>query len=317
MQKGLIGVIVPVYKVEKYIAECIESILVQTYTKFRLILVDDGSPDNAGKTCDEYAKKDPRITVIHQENAGVTRARAKGVQEAQDCEYIMFVDGDDTITEDTLELLYAEATNHDTDIVISHFSPFTNIGTDNISIEKYRYYLITELDISPGPVCKLFKTKLFDNHAFDMPREITIAEDVLMNLRLSFKTNKTVRYIQKQMYNYRLYQESTYHSHIRTPKNEQIIQEYRIKSIPESDIEKYILYTITIRLLRFREFWGYKYVVKGMKGTEFYKQLRADVEKYNYKMNFLDNVIFRYSNPFIRLVAINLKKTINYLNNPE
>ena len=89
--KGLIGVIVPIYKVEKYIAECIESILAQTYTSFRLILVDDGSPDDAGKICDEYAKKDTRITVIHQENAGVTRARARGVEETKDCEFITFL----------------------------------------------------------------------------------------------------------------------------------------------------------------------------------------------------------------------------------
>ena len=73
-----IAVIVPVYKAEEYIAECIESILAQTYTKFRLVLVDDGTPDGAGKICDEYAKKDTRITVIHQQNAGVTRARARG-----------------------------------------------------------------------------------------------------------------------------------------------------------------------------------------------------------------------------------------------
>ena len=97
MRKGFIGVIVPVYKVEKYIAECLESILAQRYTNFRLILVDDGTPDNAGKICDEYAKKDSRITVIHQENAGVTCARARGIEEAEDCEWITFVDADDTI----------------------------------------------------------------------------------------------------------------------------------------------------------------------------------------------------------------------------
>ena len=85
MSEGLIGVIVPVYKVEKYIAECIGSILAQTYTNFHLILVDDGTPDGVGKICDEYAKKDPRITVIHQQNAGATRARAHGVEEAKDC----------------------------------------------------------------------------------------------------------------------------------------------------------------------------------------------------------------------------------------
>ena len=108
--KYKVGIIVPIYKVEKYIAECIESILAQTYKDFRLILVDDGSPDNAGKICDEYAKKDSRITVIHQENAGVTRARARGVEEAGDCEFITFVDGDDTIKNDALENLLKRMT---------------------------------------------------------------------------------------------------------------------------------------------------------------------------------------------------------------
>ena len=68
----LISVIVPVYKVEKYLGECIESILSQTYENFELILVDDGSPDNSGKICDEYAEKDNRIRVIHKENGGVS-----------------------------------------------------------------------------------------------------------------------------------------------------------------------------------------------------------------------------------------------------
>ena len=105
MAKALIGVIVPVYKVEKYIAECIDSILAQTYTNFRLILVNDGTPDDAGRICNEYAKKDPRIMVIHQENAGATRARERGVDEAADCEFITFVDSDDTIATQYLETL--------------------------------------------------------------------------------------------------------------------------------------------------------------------------------------------------------------------
>ena len=123
MTNGLIGVIVPVYKVEKYIAECIESILAQTYTKFRLILVDDGSPDNAGKICDEYAKKDPRITVIHQKNAGVTRARARGVDEAEDCEFITFADADDLMPSNALKTLVS-ILKPDTNIVMGALKRF-------------------------------------------------------------------------------------------------------------------------------------------------------------------------------------------------
>ena len=306
-----IGIIVPVYKVEKYIAECIESILKQTYTNFHLILIDDGTPDNAGKICDEYAQKDPRITVIHQKNTGVTRARARGMEEANDCEYVTFVDGDDTISRYALEYLHSEYKNCDTDIVVGHLEHFTNINVNSIPIEKYRYYLITELYIAPGLLGKLYKKSLFDNFTFDIPRELIIAEDVIMNIRLSFNTNKNIRYVRYKIYDYRLYAESTFHSHTRTPENEQLIQEYRIKSIPDNEINKYILDTITIRLLRSREFWGYKYVVKGMKETEFYRQLRADIKKYKYEMNLIDKIIFNHSNPIIRFFAINIKKVMN------
>ena len=91
MEQALIGVVVPVYKVEEYIAECIESILAQTYTNFRLILVDDGTPDGAGKICDEYAKKDPRIRVIHKQNSGPSDARNAGLEIANG-EYIGYAD---------------------------------------------------------------------------------------------------------------------------------------------------------------------------------------------------------------------------------
>ena len=89
-----VSVIVPVYKVEKYLPECIESVLAQTFTDFELILVDDGSPDNSGKICDAYAARDSRIRVFHKENGGVSSARNFGVKNARaDC--IAFLDSDD------------------------------------------------------------------------------------------------------------------------------------------------------------------------------------------------------------------------------
>ena len=91
-----ISVIVPVYKVEKYLHECVDSILAQTFRDFELILVDDGSPDNCGAICDEYAAKDSRIRVIHQENQGLSGARNSGIDVARG-EYITFVDADDSI----------------------------------------------------------------------------------------------------------------------------------------------------------------------------------------------------------------------------
>ena len=100
-----ISVIVPVYKVEKYLPECIESVLAQTFTDFELILVDDGSPDNSGKICDDYAARDPRIRVFHKQNGGVSSARNLGLDHAR-ADWVAFVDADDAVDNDFLEELY-------------------------------------------------------------------------------------------------------------------------------------------------------------------------------------------------------------------
>lgn len=112
----LFSVVVPVYNVEKYLSQCIESVLEQTYTDFELILVDDGSPDNCGTICNEYAAKDSRIRVIHKVNRGVTSARLAGAQISIST-YIVCVDGDDWIAPDYLEKLSKEATNANSDII--------------------------------------------------------------------------------------------------------------------------------------------------------------------------------------------------------
>ena len=104
-----ISVIVPVYNVEKYIHRCVDSILNQTFTDYELILVDDGSPDNCGKICDEYAEKDSRIHVIHKENGGLSDARNAGIDWAfknSNCEWITFIDSDDWVHPRYLEALY-------------------------------------------------------------------------------------------------------------------------------------------------------------------------------------------------------------------
>lgn len=114
-----ISVIVPVYNVEKYIRKCLDSILNQTFIDFEIILVDDGSPDNCGKICDEYAKADTRISVIHRKNGGLSAARNSGIDwffKNSNSEFLTFVDSDDTITETYLERLI-NSIDDNTDIV--------------------------------------------------------------------------------------------------------------------------------------------------------------------------------------------------------
>lgn len=124
MNMPTISVIVPVYKVEKYIHRCVDSILGQTFTDFELILVDDGSPDNCGAICDEYAEKDSRVIVIHQENGGLSAARNAGIDWAfanSDSQWLTFVDSDDWIHPQMLEVLLEGNNNHHTNISVCIF----------------------------------------------------------------------------------------------------------------------------------------------------------------------------------------------------
>ena len=113
----MISIIVPIYKAEKYIHRCIDSILAQSHTDFELLLIDDGSPDNCGAICDEYAAKDSRVRVFHKENGGVSSARNLGLDHAQG-EWITFVDIDDYVHPDFLASLYAQ---HDADLIVGSF----------------------------------------------------------------------------------------------------------------------------------------------------------------------------------------------------
>ena len=110
-----ISIITPVYNVEKYIHRCIDSILAQTFTDFELLLIDDGSKDNSGKICDEYAKSDKRIRVFHKENGGVSSARNLGVDEAKG-EYISFIDPDDWIELNMYEEIFNFVDENNVDV---------------------------------------------------------------------------------------------------------------------------------------------------------------------------------------------------------
>ncbi len=139
----LISVIVPVYNVEKYLDRCVESIVNQTYTNLEIILVDDGSPDNCPKMCDDWAKKDNRIKVIHKENGGVSSARNIGLDNALG-KYIAFCDPDDLIHPQMYEVLYKFAKDNDAECVVcnfENFSDFNNIKVQDIILEnKYECF---------------------------------------------------------------------------------------------------------------------------------------------------------------------------------
>ncbi len=199
MKEELITIIIPVYKVEEYLERCIESIINQTYNNLEIILVDDGSPDNCGKICDEYQTKDKRIKVIHKENGGVSAARNDGI-EASSGQYIAFIDSDDYINKEYIEGLYSNLKKNDCDISICSYNEtneYTYSIQETIESEAHVYNseqimekLLYQREIYTSVWCKLFKRELFENVVF--PIESNIGEDLATVYKLIAKSKKIV-----------------------------------------------------------------------------------------------------------------------------
>jgi len=207
--KPLISVIVPIYKVEKYINQCIDSILAQTYKNLEVILVDDGSPDNCPKICDEYAKLDNRIRVIHKENGGLSDARNAGLEIAKG-EYIGFVDSDDWIAPDMYEYMYNGIQKYSADIVScgyfecldkSNFAGGYYNPEDRLYKEKEAIEALLLLKIPNYAWNKLYKRSLWtDDIRYPKGR---LYEDVLTTYKLFEKSKLTVA-LSEPKYNYRI-----------------------------------------------------------------------------------------------------------------
>lgn len=126
-----VSVIVPVYKVEEYLPRCLDSLAAQTYSNLEIVLVDDGSPDNCGKLCDEFAHNRPNVLVLHQNNQGLSAARNRGV-EISNGDYITFVDSDDYISADYVEYLMSMILKYHCDISAGRYVPVYRNGTPDI-----------------------------------------------------------------------------------------------------------------------------------------------------------------------------------------
>ena len=136
MEKSLISVIVPIYNVSRYLDRCMESLLHQTYKNIEIIMVDDGSPDDCGKKCDRYAAEEPRIKVIHKENAGLGMARNSGLEIAEG-EYVMFIDSDDYTDVRMIERLYHRLTEEGADTCFCRYYDTSSEGKDELARETY------------------------------------------------------------------------------------------------------------------------------------------------------------------------------------
>lgn len=206
MKQPIISIIIPIYNTEKYLPKCLDSIIAQTYTNWEAILVDDGSPDNCGKICDEYSAKDKRVKVIHQPNGGVSVARQTGLDNATG-DYVIHCDPDDWMEQTMLEeLIYCAVsqkagivicdiiTHMDNSIKTSHHNIATSITSKKLQND------IINLKIH-GSLCnKLIRKNGIEGTRFT-PENLTYCEDELFLIRLLCK-EMSVCYIPKGLYHY-------------------------------------------------------------------------------------------------------------------
>lgn len=259
----IISIIVPVYNAEKYLRKCVESILIQTYDKLEIILIDDGSKDSSPEICDLFLKKDSRVKVIHKENGGVSSARNEGLRVATG-KYIGFVDGDDWIEIDYFQKLYDAIVKYDTDISICGYVSETSneIISKSTTLKKANVYNNLESieamfdgSIFMGHLWnKLYKVELLRKLSFN--NNIHMYEDLLFNVQVMVNV-KNIVFIPSFGYHYIRHEESAcnkintkYSSIIRAYS---IIRDNILEELPDalkycnkSEIRTYIMTAIRI-----------------------------------------------------------------------
>lgn len=203
----MVSVVVPIYGVEDYLENCVNSILNQTYKNIEIILVDDGSPDKCGKICDDYAILDSRVKVLHKKNGGLSDARNVGIEVA--CgKYITFIDSDDYISEDYISVLLKSLMEEDADISICKLKATSNLKEDVSSKTQEGIFIystetaIEEMlyskEFSTSACGRMFCTNLFDDVRFPVGR---YSEDLFTIYRIILQSKKIV-FVKREAYFY-------------------------------------------------------------------------------------------------------------------
>ena len=286
MENQLISIIVPVYNVEEYLKQCLDSILEQTFSDYEVILVNDGSTDNSGLICQEYAEKDSRIRYFEKENGGLSDARNYGIEQAQG-EYLTFVDSDDFLDKMHLNVLYTALVSNNVDISIVNYANYqTSTATfylhtfgeyyeKNYSSEELldNLAILERNDLSFSTIWgKLYKRSVFSFLRF--PKGV-IGEDVALIYKIYTQVDKIV-YAHKDTYIYRENDSGITKSKIYplvTAQLNHIAERLALLSIMGYDVtrhfDRYITF-LKITEYNMRMIWG-------MEDTETYRHIKENL----------------------------------------
>lgn len=266
----LVSIIVPVYKVEEYLDECIESLVNQTYHNIEIILVDDGSPDNCPKICDDWVARDDRIKVIHKSNGGVSSARNEGLKVA--CgEWIWFVDSDDTVEINALEEL-VKYTN-EVDLIVF------NSKTEELYTKDDRffkdYYFKYQFGFEPWN--KLYKKSVIEKNNLEFDTQESVGEDLLFNITY-YQYANTYKFTISKYYNYRVREDSAMQSNNEMRLEQQLRLYAKIYKIYKEKLDEKTLAQLYIMHL----ISGINQCGKQNIDDEKIKLIEDSVKKYNF-----------------------------------
>lgn len=277
----LISIVIPIYNAEKYLEECLESVINQTYKNIEIILLNDGSTDNSLNICNKYSLIDKRIKVNDLKHCGVSHARNVGIDISQG-EYVAFVDGDDTIEPEFIEILYntCQANNVKLGVINVNYcyntlvkKPLTmKTGVVNVNT----YYKLLLYNVKGFSCNKLYHKSLLDNICFD--ESITICEDLLFNVEVAGVT-KHVSIVNKYLYNYRQSNMSAYRQKYNKNKITEIYAYDKILSLIQKNCpEMLIFYKYEYLLMAISQKHNYK--DSSYKNEEIFSIIKTSVKKY-------------------------------------
>jgi glycosyltransferase involved in cell wall biosynthesis len=289
-----VSVVIPIYHSEDTISACIESVLGQTFTDWELILVDDGSTDGSGRICDDYAARDRRIKVVHQENKGRSEARWRGVALATG-EWVCFVDSDDTLPHSALSLLCGSISKT-TDIVFGNGYTLRGEERRLIPMSEFRHLAVRGEGTIGVPWGSLYRRRVLTRWMFDVPRRIYNGEDYLFWLRLVFATERAVAVVFEPVYNKG--EEHTSNIFMWTSDYCYELNELRKASIPIEMHDDYMLDMLDDRLANLFAVAVCEKKNK-WKGSRYYQDIIDDMRISGMKMPMKKRLFF--SLPSVRL----------------
>lgn len=262
----MISVIVPVYKVEKFLPQCVQSILAQTCSDWELILVDDGSPDRCGEICEQFARQDGRIRVLHKENGGLADARNAGTAVAQG-EYITYIDSDDWVAPQLLERLLEQAKITGADVVVCDMAKTdseemtfenTNAGPKTFTGPQAMETMLYQTGFDTSACGKLFHTELCKKNLFPKGR---LYEDLFTIYKMLFAA-QTVVYLPQVLYAYRKNPDSIMYRKFDRRNLDELDAADAIEAFVQENCPQFL------PAARARKFSSYSQVLRWMKDAE-------------------------------------------------